>query len=48
VKRFKKLFLFLVGVAFMAYDEIEKSVEEAIEAVEEQSGRRVSSPKPSK
>jgi len=47
VNRFKKMFLFVVGVVFMAYDEVEKSVEEAIEAVEEQSGKRVKSPKSS-
>ena len=45
MKKFKKIFLFLVGVVFMAYDEVEKSVEEAIEAVEEQSGKRINTPK---
>lgn len=49
MKKFKKIFLFFVGVVFMAYDEVEKSVEEAIQAVEEQQGgRRVNTPKSSK
>ncbi len=38
VNKFKKIFLFFVGVVFMAYDEAEKSIEEAIQAVEEQQG----------
>lgn len=45
VNKFKKIFLFFVGVVFMTYDEVEKSVEEAIEAVEEQSGKRVNKQK---
>ena len=47
MNKFKKIFLFLVGVVFMTYDEVEKSVEEAIETVEEQSERRGKSPKSS-
>lgn len=38
MNKFKKIFLFFVGVVFMAYDEAEKSIEEAIQAVEEQQG----------
>lgn len=48
VNKFKKIFLFFVGVVFMAYDEAEKSVKEAIQAVEEQQGgKRVNTPKSS-
>lgn len=36
MKLFKNIFLFIVGVVTIAFDEVAKSVDEAIETVKEQ------------